>query len=140
MKTLGFIVAFTFVSLVGPGKLKLPLEGGHFLGRASVRLAHNDNILFLIPGKSLIVKAAQPCLINSVLMSDSIFSIVTSGNYMITYSGLRKVLVKKGDKVVQGQIMGSLGDFRDSSNKLMLELYIQKQGKSIIDTNIFARK
>ena len=83
--------------------------------------------------------AAEAGVIASVANTDSIIMICVKGNYEIYYSNLRKVFVKRGEKVKVGQILGELPVIEGFLDDEALMMLIKKNGRDIVDKSIFRR-
>ena len=131
------IILILSVGCMEGNRLQLPVENGHFLNTNNRKRAHEGQELFIVSRDSAVVKAAEKSFVESVIYIDSAYVIVTHGNYEIAYGYLKNVSVKKGDHLNEGQIIGNVSEDSHEPGQYMLDLNIQRKGKSVMDTSIF---
>jgi len=87
--------------------------------------------IFITSNSASVVRSIQSgTVIGAINICDSYLVVVQNGDYYLAYSGLSRILVKKGDSVSVGSELGKLGK-NETENRFELALQLMKGADQI---------
>jgi hypothetical protein len=116
------------ISYKGVEDIQVREEASRPCGRYDI----TDSSLTFVTDSASKVRAAYKGVIKGIFQIEDSYTLLTKfGDYFIIYSGLNKPELKVGDTVQDGQIIGSLYDYRYAPNCCSLQFSVQKLEKSL---------
>jgi murein hydrolase activator len=107
------------VFLASKGTWKFPVSQGHMLDRVR---KYNYSGITISSDSVFEVKAVFDGRILLINQYDDVFLIIIKyGSYYLAYSNLAKVIVKKGDTIKKGEMIGPAGKNLDNTYALDLQ-------------------